>query len=91
MFNLPPEKLVELMMGKYVRLSDGTYRFCDIYTNHKDLVQSNETPVSAAWLRFLDGQMKIVDSSSTLRMGPCDADYTELPAIFNHKLVDQWE
>lgn len=70
---------------RYVRLSTGEYRFSDACSgsSHKNMVNEGETPVSAAFIFVYKDRIQIDDYSMTLQMGPCEADYVELPQLFN--------
>lgn len=77
---------------KYVRTANGEYRFSDaadyLAPEHKTLAK-NEPVESAGFFKIRD-EMCIGGHSMTLNKGPCDADYADLPRIFNIKLDKEY-
>lgn len=70
---------------KYVRVGDDDFRFAEpaSYTNHSDLVEKDETPVSAGFFIYLGGEIHLQDTpSTTLKLGPKQEDKDLLESIF---------
>lgn len=70
---------------KYVRVGEKDFRFAApaSYTNHSDLVEKHETPVSAGFFIYLDGEVHLQDTpSTTLKLGPKTEDQELLESIF---------
>jgi len=70
---------------KYVRVGEKDFRFAspESYTNHSDLVEKHENPVSAGFFIYVDGDIHLQDSpSTTLKLGPKAEDQGLLEDIF---------
>lgn len=75
---------------KYIRVN-GQYRFCVLYNSHPDLLDEGEVAESAGFVRINRSDVKISDHSMLLKLWPCDADYEELPKLFDKPLhKEEW-
>lgn len=70
---------------KYVRVGEKDFRFAApaSYTNHSDLLAKNETPVSAGFFIYFDGEIHLQETpSTTLKLGPLPEDQKLLESVF---------
>lgn len=75
---------------KYVKMDTGEYRFgLAEDTEHKTLADGG-TPVSAAFVQITEIYIKISDYSMTLKMGPDNEDYINIPKMFNLPLKEDY-
>ncbi len=73
-----------LLYLKYVRLSNGEYRFGDatsMAVEHKGLA-SGDQPVSAAMVKIYPDGLMVEGNSMTLQMGPAKDDEDNLSQLF---------
>lgn len=71
---------------KYVRIGKKDFRFAQpaSLTQHSDLVEKHETPISAGFFIYFDGEIHLQETPSTsLRLGPKAEDQDLLKGIFN--------